>query len=305
MDPVRRYLSLLGAAVVVFIGTLTPAEAASPDCAELFPSVAWTQVSSGDAAVYVAGVPEAMAERFVGEIALVEGWLVDDIGPFDTSVCLVGDEMVSVGDRFVSGSQQFHAHQDLEERYVLVSTQRPGFVGPAAAFALAHQALWQNNGNAAFPEPIAGVIAYWYRARILDRLELYHRDVMVENFFDTDAVIDWAASSQAPVQDWDPETNFRAIGDFVDFAVATYGTDVLAETDAATWSRIEGEWRTALRADLTGRETPTTGWIGGVAIAVGIVSVAIVAIALGLISKYRRKRRVETPKPIPGFFSES
>jgi len=255
MDSMWRFLTVLGAFAVVLVGTLTPARAASPDCAELFPSVAWTQVSSSDVSVYVTGLPEALSQRFAREIALVEGWLVDDIGSFDATVCLVGDEMRSVGDQFVSGSQQFHAHLDLEQRYVLLNTQRPGFVGPAAAFALAHQALWQSNGDTAFPEPIAGVIAHWYRARFLDRLEIYHRDVMVENFFDTESVIDWVASSQVPVQDWDPEVNLRAIGD--------------------------------------------------VGVAVGIVMVAVVAIALGLISKYRRKRRIETPEPIPGFFSES
>jgi hypothetical protein len=273
-------------------------------CAERFPEVEWTLVNDEPIAVYTSGVPDAMGERFGREIDLVGSWITEDIGPFETVVCLVGDEVAYVGDQFAVGSVGFHAHQNLEERFVVIETQRPGFVGPAAAYALTHQALWQNNGDEAFPEPVASVIAQWYRARILERLELYHAEVMIENFFDTEAIIDWTEASQDPVQNWIPEGNFRAIGDFVDFAVAERGTGVLLETDGAVWKEIEGDWRVALRSDLTGRETPTTDWIFGVAIAVAIVAVAVVAIGLGLYSKHRRKERAATPPPMPGFFSE-
>ena len=298
--------SVLAAVVTIGAMTTAPVEASSPTtCPERFPQVEWVLVSDGDVAVYAASVPGAMAERFGREIELSSGWMADDIGPFGTVVCLVGDDVAYIGDEFATGSVGFHAHQDLPERFVMIETQRPGFVGPAAAYALAHQALWQNNGNEAFPEPIAIVIAQWYRARILERLELYHSEVMFENFFDTDAVIDWTESSQESIQNWVPENNFRAIGDFVDFAVAQYGTEVLLETDGAEWTRMEGEWRSALRADLTGRDTPTTDWVLGVAIAVSIVVVALIAIVVGLYSKHRKKDRIPTPPPVPGFFSEN
>ena len=283
----------------------TPAKASSPTtCPQRFPEVEWQLALDGDVEVYVAGIPEAMAERFSSEIGLSSAWIAEDIGSFETVVCIIGEDAAYLGDQFVSGSVGFHAHQDLTERFMMVESQRPGFVGPAVTYALAHQALWQNNGDEAFPEPIASVIAQWYRARILERLELYHAEVMFENFFDTDAVIDWTESSQEPVQNWIPENNFRAIGDFVDFAVGEHGTGVLLETEGSVWTDIEGEWRTALRSDLTGRATPTTDWVFGVAIAVAIVVVALVAIGLGLYSKHRRKRRIPTAPPMPGFFSE-
>jgi hypothetical protein len=299
---------LATAVVVVAAGSFlaTPAKASSPvTCPQRFPQVEWDLVRDGDVAVYVAGVPDAMAERFGREIELSSGWITEDIGSFETVVCLVGDDVAYIGDQFASGSMGFHAHQDLEEQFVMVETQRPGFVGPAVTYAMAHQALWQNNGNEAFPEPIASVVAQWYRARILERLELYHVEVMFENFFDTEAVIDWTEGSQEAVQSWIPETNFRAIGDFVDFAVGRYGTGVLLETDGAAWTQIEGEWRVALRSDLTGRETPTTDWVFGVVIAVAIVGVALASIGLGLYSKHRKKERAATAPPTPGFFSEN
>jgi hypothetical protein len=294
------------AAVAIAGGVLAvPAEAsADVTCAQRFPQVEWDLVTDGDVSVAVSGVPDAMADRFGSEIELSTGWITDDIGSFETVVCLVGEDAAFVGDQFASGSIGFHAHSDLEEQFVVIETQRPGFVGPAAAYALAHQALWQNNGEA-FPEPIASVIAQWYRARVLERLDLYHAEVMFENFFDTDAVIDWTEGLQEPVQNWIPENNFRAIGDFVDFAVAEHGTEVLLETDGATWSEIEGEWRLDLRSDLTGRDTPTTDWLLGVGIAALIIVGALVAIALGLWSKHRRKGRAATAPPVPGFFSEN
>jgi hypothetical protein len=293
--------------VVLGIGSIlvAPAQAAAPaTCPERFPQVEWNVVLDGDVALYTASVPRAMGERFSRETGIVSRWITDDIGSFETVVCLVGENAAFIGDQFAPGSTGFHAHQDLNERFVLIETQRPGFVGPAVAYALAHQALWQNNGDQAFPEPIASVVAQWYRARILERLEAYHAEVMFENFFDTDAVIDWTVGSQDVVTDWIPENNFRAIGDFVDFAVAQHGTEILLETDGDVWKEIEGEWRIGLRSDLTGRDSPTTDWVFGVAIAVAIILVAVVAIGLGLWSKHRRKKRAVTAPPLPGFFSE-
>jgi hypothetical protein len=292
---------LLGAGSIL----VAPAQAAAPvNCPDRFPQVEWNLVLDGDVAVYTARVPDAMGERFSRETALARGWVTEDIGSFEAVVCLVGEDAAYIGDQFVSGSTGFHAHQDLNERFVMIETQRPGFVGPAVSYALAHQALWQNNGDQAFPEPIASVVAQWYRARILERLEAYHAEVMFENFFDTDAVIDWTAESQEAITDWIPENNFRAIGDFVDFAVSEHGTEILLETDGAVWKEIEGEWRIGLRSDLTGRDTPTTDWVFGVAIVVAIILVALLAIGLGLWSKHRKQERAVTAPPLPGFFSE-
>ncbi len=305
MHTLSRLLALAVSVIAVGAISASVAQASSlVTCPQRFPQASWEFVSDGDVPVYTTGVPDAMGERFAGEIAISSGWITDDIGPFETAVCLVGDDMAFIGDQYARGSVGFHAHQELEERFVIIETERPGFVGPAATFAMAHQALWQNNGNEAFPEPIASVIGQYYRARILERLDLYHYEVMMENFFDTDSVINWTESSQEPVQDWIPENNFKAIGDFVDFAVSQRGTGVLLETDGAVWSEIEGEWRSALRADLTGRETPTTDWALGVGIAALILVVALIAIGLGLYSKHRRKQRAVTAPPVPGFFSE-
>jgi hypothetical protein len=248
-------------------------------------------------------VAPEIAARFADEIGIAEEWIVDEIGPFEATVCLVGPDSVFDTDRFLVGSQQFHIVSDLEEQLVAMDTDRSTrFVAPAMAFALPQHALYQNNGNRGFPEPIASTISHWYRARILDRLPYYHNDEMTSNFFDTEARLVWTAGEQEPFQSWNPEGNVSSIGDFIDFATTARGNEILLTTDGQVWAEIEGEWRTALRVELTGRSTPTTGWRIGIAIIV-IVMVGGIGLAIGSVIHSRRtKQRPVTEAPIPGFF---
>jgi len=296
---------MFAAAVAVLVGHADAVSASGESCADRFPEADWTQLRSGAVSIESTGMIEELGDRFDREIGLAAGWITDDIGPYSATVCLVSDDSAFDVSRFANGTFRLHAHSDLPDRLLVLNVERYGFVAPAGAYALSQHALWQNNGDEPFPEPVADVVGHWYRARILERLEQYHRDVVLSNFFGTESFIDWTARSQEPIQDWDPETNFLPIGDFMDFAVATYGTDILLETDGDVWSDIEGEWRIALRNDLRGRDTDTTGWIGGVVLTVVSVVIALTAIALGLWAKHRRTERTDTPDPIPGFFSRS
>lgn len=304
---VRNMILGVGAAALLVGGLGAPAATASAgtSCADRFPQVEWVTVNDGPVSVETTGIAPGLADRFTREAALAEGWISEEIGAVSLTVCLVANDSAFDVAPYVSGSQRFHARMEMDEQLLVINTERVGFVGPAVAWSMAHHALWQAGGSTPHPEPISSVIGQWYRARILDRLDLYHRDVMVENFFDTDAVIDWTETDQADVLDWDPERNFRAIGDFIDFAVTEYGTGILLERDGARWSEIEAEWRVALRADLTGRTTPTTEWKVGVAIVAVALAIAIVAIGLGVWSKHRRRDRPDTGPAIPGFFSDS
>jgi hypothetical protein len=93
------------------------------------------------------------------------------------------------------------------------------------------------------------------------------------NLFETESLIDWTVGNHEISRTWNPERNARSIGDFIDFAVRTRGTGILMATDSALWAEIETEWRTAMRVELTGRSTPTTGWKIGIAIIVAILAV--------------------------------
>jgi len=304
---VRKMFLVVGMAALLVggLGSHGASATAGTSCSVRFPEAEWLAVSEGPVSIEATGIAPGLADRFTREAALVEGWINEEIGPVGLTLCLAANDSGFDGTRYVSGSQRFHAHMEMDEQLLVINTERFGFVGPAIAWSMAHHALWQAGGSTPHPEPISSVVGQWYRARILDRLDLYHRDVMVENFFDTDSVIDWTETDQAPMLDWDPERNFQAIGDFIDFAVSEYGTGVLLERDGERWSVIEAEWRVALRADLTGRTTPTTDWRVGVAIVAVVLVIAVVAIGLGVWSKHRRRDRPDTAPAIPGFFSDS
>ena len=307
-SPVIRLVSILVVGVLAAVsapGLSGPAMAAQGEsCAQRFPESEWIPVRSGAVSIEVTGVPPGLTDRFVREIDRAASWIAQDMGAFSATVCLVSGESAFDLQRFSADSRRLRAHLDLPEQLFVLNISRYGFVGPASAYALAQHALWQHNGDASFPAPIASAIGQWYRARMLDRLEQYRRDVMFTNFFDTEAIVDWTRTEQKLVQNWDPETNFASIGHFIEFAVETRGTQMLSQTDDARWSQIEGEWRVSLRNELRGRDDPTTGWVGGGAVVIGVLLVAMMAITLGLISKHRRRRHRPTPQPIPGLFSE-
>lgn len=300
------FVALVGAIVVSVFGYVAPATAVDLSCAERYPEASWAVIADGPVSVHGSGVPGGIAQRFRGETELISGWVVDEIGPVTMTVCLVGDESSFDRSRYRVGSQQFHVVTDLEEAFFAMDTKGSvGLVAPALAFGISQQALFQNNGNAPFPQPIADVISQWYRARVLQRLPYYHRSQLGANWFQSESLVDWTSSEQDIERRWDPERNASSIGDFIDYAVATYGTDVLLETDGETWSRVESEWRTALKAELTGRTTPTTGWIMGAALVIGVVVLTVLFAGIGLYRKHRRKERPETAPPIAGFFADS
>lgn len=304
---------MIAVASLTVVGSSGPAAAGvGESCAVRFPELVtkpatelhWVVLRSGAVSIEATGLTPALAARFRDEIALVDTWITEEIGPYSATVCLVSHDLAVDFPGYEIGARRLHAHSDLPERLLLLNVHRVGFIAPAGAYALAQHALWQQNGDAPFPTPIARVIGQWYRARMLERLDQYRHDEMAANLFNTEPFVDWTSSSQRPIQDWEPEHNFSSIGVFVDFAVATHGIEVLLETEGARWSQIEGEWRVALRNELRGRDTDTTGWIGGAVLTASALLLAVIATTLGLIAKHRRKLRPKTPAPIPGFFSE-
>jgi hypothetical protein len=282
------------------------AVAAPESCAARYPEAEWTSVSSGPVAVEQSGIASGIATRFKSEVAIVQGWLTTEVGPVAVSVCLVGEDSTFDRSRYLVGSQQFHAVNDLEQGFFAMDTSDAiGVVAPALAFGLTHHALYQNNGAQPFPQPLADTIAQWYRGRILERLPYYHRTQLGANWFESEAQFDWTADGQQLVHLWDPDRNDSSIGDFIDFAVEQHGTAVLLETDGEVWSSIEGAWRSALRVELTGRTTPTTGWIIGAGFVLSVGSLSIAFAGVGMYRKRRRKPRPPTAAPIEGFFTNT
>jgi hypothetical protein len=307
----HRSRTLLVLLVASFLAVgLSPDSAAGQTqsrCAVLFPEAAWTSVPGASVDFAVSEVPAGQVTRFRDEVASIASAVGGEIGTLvDAAVCIVGTGSAFDASRYVTGVNRFHAVVDGDQGVVVLSSENPGNIRRAAAFGIPHLALWQQSNGRGWPEPLASTIAQWYRARSLDRMAQYRVEATGADFsadplsgglvnfgldFSTDARIEWTEFTQAPVLVWDPERNESPIGYFIEYTVSEEGAEVLLDTEAEAWTDREVRWRTSLVQDLTGRTTPTTGWIVGVAVALAAVTVASVFAIHGFLSKRRRSTR--------------
>lgn len=297
----RRGAALM-TSTILFLLALPAFAQTIGSCQAAFTEADWTQVPAADVELYVSGVPDEQRDRFASQISMSAGWISDELGAVDGTVCLVGEASTFDQERFNTGSLLFHAALVTGDRIVAINTDQPGRVGAAAAFGLVHLRLWQESGGTGWPEPLASAVAHWYEARLLGRLELRHAEARAGNLFTGTSQIDWAESTQPPTLLWDPAGNESVLGDLIAHAVAAEGTGVLLDPDPELWAQREERWRIALRTELTGRAEPTTLWISGVVLTVALVVVAMVVAGLGIWSKRRAHGRFPTPPPVPGFF---
>ncbi len=266
-------------------------------------------------------MPAGHAKRYAGEIDGAVAQIEGHFGPLEATVCLFDPKSGFDQSRFVSGSDRLHAMLLPEDDLLVLSTENIGLTGSAGAFGLAHLAMWQYSGGAGYPEPQASTIAQYFRSEVRDRGIYDHAEAKAANFFGPDVVTPWSAGIQANPFMWDPGRGRKGgfgsgydpvaaasaassthMADLVRFGFTEEGEGFIMNTDPAMWTDLEARWRTALTVELMGSEEPTRTWMGGLAIAIGILVVAAIAIALGLISKLRGRGRPETEDPIPGFF---
>ncbi len=311
--------SLAAAALLVF-GFAAPAAGAEAGCTERFPEADWVRLDTS-VDVYAAGVPVGHAGRYTGEIDGAVAQINEHFGPFEATVCLFDPDSGLDQSRFVSGSNRLHAILLADEGLLVLSTENVGLTGSAAAFGLAHLAMWQYSDGAGFPEPQASTIAQYFRSEVRDRAIYDHAEAKSANFFGPGVVTPWSAETQQNPLMWDPgrgrSAGFGAgydpvatasaassthMADLVRFGFAEEEGGFITNPDPAVWTDLEARWRNTLTIELMGTDQPTTTWKGGLAIAIGIVLVAMIAVALGLISKRRGRNRPETEDPIPGFF---
>jgi len=309
------------AGVLLVLGVAAPVAAQSGGaCAERFPEVEWVKLDTA-VDVYAAGVPVGHAGRYAKEINGAVAEINEQFGPFEATVCLFDPKSGYDRSRFASGSNRLHAILLPDDEMLVLSTENVGLTGSAAAFGLAHLAMWQESGGVGYPEPQASTIAQYYRSEVRNRAIYDHAEAKSANFFGPEVVTPWSAAIQQNPFMWDPARGVVSgsgggydplakaaaassthMADLVRFGFAEDGDGFIANPDPVVWADLEARWRTALTIELMGTDEPTTTWRGGLAIAIGIVAVAAIAIALGLISKLRGRGRPETEEPIPGFF---
>ncbi|MEN8113078.1 MAG: hypothetical protein ABFS21_01720 [Actinomycetota bacterium] len=312
---------VLAIAALFVVGLAAPAVAqADGECATRFPEVEWVRLDT-PVDVYAAGVPEGHATRYEGEITGAVEQINGHFGEFDATVCLFDPESGFDQSRFVSGSRRLHSLLLADDGVLVVSTARVGLTGSAVAFGLGHVAMWQYSQGAGFPEPQASTIAQYYRSEVRDRAMFDHAEAKASNFFGPEVVTPWSAGMQADPMFWDPSSGITArtsgpggptasaatpasthMADLIRFGITHDGESFITDPDPVVWADLEARWRHSLTAEIMGTDQPTTAWRSGLAIAIGIVLGAAIAVALGFISKRRARHRPETPDPIPGFF---
>jgi hypothetical protein len=315
---------LLLAVGLLLLAAPSPAGAqGSGECAERFPEVEWVRLDT-PVDVYAAGVPEGHARRYAKEISGAVIQIEDKYGSFDGTVCLFDPHSGFDTSRFVGPSQRLHALLFTDQAVMVLSTENVGLTGSAATAGLAHMAMWQQSGGAGFPEPQASTLAQYFRSEVRNRAIYDHSEAKASNFFGPDVETPWSSSVQARRIEWNPGVGRSSFGrapkgpasdasspasthmaDLVRFSMAETGDEIFTTTDPAVWTDLEQRWRRSLTVELMGTDQPTTGWRSGLAIALGIVLIAIIAVTLGFISKRRGRKRPDTPDAIPGFFDST
>jgi hypothetical protein len=301
------------------LGAGAPASADADRCAARFPQAEWTTVVvDAPVTVATAGMRPAMAERFGSDVERIAGEIQAEIGGLtDAAVCLATAEVNLDAGELIAPGQRLHAVAFGDEQLFAISAVEIRLVDDAIAFGLPHLALHQLAGelglSAGYPEPLASTIAHWYLARTNGRLERYHSELVVALFLDdpnpqerTPAeATPWVAGVAEDPLLFDPQFVASQLGDFIEYAVANRGPEILRDPTQETWGALETEWRVALRDELLEGREGSWGAEWGAAIFVGFV---LLAIALALHRRWQKRRaarRRPTPPPDASLFASA
>lgn len=281
----RRISALVLLTLAVSVAGVLDAAVASADCGDRFPNETWELV--GETAllsVSAVGVPTEQALRFADEANATARLLEADFGEVPPlELCVFGREVRLDPTGLVPPGQLLHAAVFADEGTVYVGAIGSRLFDETHSFGLAYAVLWDQAarlGMEGYPEPLATAIGQWYLSRVSGKVELHHNQMRGGAFFRDPAgggieTTDWATAHQPPIYTWNPEFQEAPIGDLVDFAVGTYGTEVLSDPDPVRWADIEQEWQAALREEaLQGTGGSGSAWVIGLAIVVGFVGLA-------------------------------
>lgn len=299
------------------LGVAGPAAGDADRCAARFPEAEWTTVVvDAPVTVATAGMAPAMAERFASDAERIATEIHAEVGGLDdTAVCLATAAVNLDAGELVATGQRLHAVAFGAEQLFAISAVEIRDVEDAIAFGLPHIALHQVAGElglpSGYPEPLASTIAHWYLARTNGRLDRYHSQLVVALFLDdpnpqerTPAeTTRWVDGVAADPLLFDPVLVESPMGDFIEYAVANRGLEVLRDPTQETWGALEIEWRVSMRNELLeGREGGSWGAEWGAAIFVGFVLLAIVLALHRRWQKRRSSRRRPTPPPDESLF---
>lgn len=221
-----------------------------------------------------------------------------------TSVCVFSSEFAldsrgSIGENYGTRAAAF-----LPEGVVVFNVAFLKDFDDGAAYGLSRIALWRRSAGPdelGSPEPLAPFVAARYVAQVTQTLAAA-RNVDSSVLLGRPA-IEWVIADQAEAIEWLPGGISHFGGGFIDWAVAEYGPAAIDERDPVVWDARVEEFLAQARLAATGSRLPSRDWIGGVAVVVGTIVLALVAFFSGWYPrrKARRRRRLKRPSD-PGFF---
>jgi hypothetical protein len=305
---------VLAVGLVIAACALLAGEArAEPEgrCATRFPEVTWTEYPVvASVTVATSGLNQATSERFAADAARNANRIAADFGGLDdVTVCITDQEARLDLGGLVARGQRLHVGAFGAENMLVISAVEIGRVSDGIAFGLADVAAWNVAADlgleAGYPQPLAGAIGHWFLARDNDRLDRYHAEMVVNMFLDNpnpdqitqDEETNWTSGSQDDPFLFDPQFVASPIGDFIQYAVAARGSEVLHQPEQAVWGPLERDWRISLKEELLANRQGQLDAFWGIAIVAFFVLLTV-----GLAVQRRRQKlrsRLKRPTPPP------
>jgi len=295
------------AAVLAATSLLVTAQAGAADtwCQVHFPDVSWEMAGETELlTVATAGMAEAQGLRYAEEASATVRMLEADLGSFaQLHLCVAGRQVAIESAGILPPGQSLHAVAFTEDGTVFIGPHEALFFDEASAFGLAYAALSQvaaAAGDTGYPEPLATTIGQWYLSRVAGKEELHHSQMRSGAFF-TDpegqgvAATDWTSETQPPVYPWNPQFQESPAADLIGFAVAREGTAVLRNPSNEQWRALEVAWQAALRNEALQGSGSGNEWMVGLAIALGLIGLAITVAMLDRRSRRRFKDEARLP----------
>lgn len=263
-------------------------------CAQAFPQVGFGITRSGGSVeVSASGLDLAVVERFTASVAEFAGILEAEVAPMGgVAVCLFADELpLTPQDVGREGNLPLRAVAMGADDLLLVSAWSIRTVDDALLEGLVHIALWRAVGGG-YPEPFATEVTGWYSARLSGTTSIAHSIMLRQNVGLREPMPpnDWVAGTAADTIVWNPENPYGGLGDFAGFVFAEAGPGVFADPAPEALAGLDERWRNALFDESGAIPGGSKGWIVGLAIAGGIV---LVAIGLAWWTRLVRRRVLE------------
>ena len=278
----RLFIASVTAVLIAIVAALPVLAqgAAGGRCAERFPDTEFDRTAmAGSVAIHGSGIPEGILERYARDWGVLVDWVQEEMGGLDedVAVCIFEDDIpIDAQALGWSEGQALRAAAFGDEGLLLLSNWFVAAVPDAGYNGLLHLAQYRVS-DGEYPEPFGNDVKGWYRNRLDGSVEVVHNFYVRQNtgLSEPWAPFPWTVGRMVDPLLWNPEFDYGGGGDFTNFAVAHGGTEVLSDPLQAELEELDEEWRQSLFDESGAIPGGSRGWITGLIVSVGVVSLGI------------------------------